>query len=238
MTKPKAKIAVLLVLPAFLLAGCDTIVRENIIASIDTGIGASVAENKQTQMYELKAGYINSQFYSIPTGKVVANEKNAANDMRTNRADITPQVVSGIHVKTSLADVVLGMEVSENFAVGSDAVKSAAASAMYIADAKDPASAKAASDAVQSKDSADAIAKNLDDPAHQQNLATLNDLLKKSLTKKVTAHGTDFKVTDPASAYADALAADKGETITDIKIKPSLNADLQDIMTKLQAATD
>lgn len=46
-----------------LATGCKTIVRENIITSIDTGVGASLAENKQTQSYEFKVGYIRSQFY-------------------------------------------------------------------------------------------------------------------------------------------------------------------------------
>jgi hypothetical protein len=157
MNKLITKFGILLILPTFLLAGCETPVREDIIASVDTGIGASVAENKQTQMYELKAGYIHSQFYSIPTGKVVQNEQSGSTnylgilkDKRSNRADITPQVVSGIHAKTSLADVILGMEISENFAVGSDAVKSAAASAMYVADAKTATNALAAADAVKS----------------------------------------------------------------------------------------
>ena len=135
---------------ALLFAGCSTVVRENIVTSIDTGIGASIAENKQTQMYELKAGYIHSQFYSIPTGKIVSNEKGATNDIRSNNANITPQVVSGIHAKTSLADILLGMEVSENFAVGSIAVMSPAASAMYVADAKTPTNAVSAAAAVQS----------------------------------------------------------------------------------------
>ena len=141
-------------------AGCTTVVRENIISSIDTGIGASVMENKQTQLYELKAGYIHSQFYSIPTGKVVENQKyhktygsngvvKVIGDHQTNRADITPQLVAGIRAKTSLADVILGMEVSESFAVGSDAVKSDAATAMYIANAKDSKSADAAANAVR-----------------------------------------------------------------------------------------
>src|SRR5260221_9602589 len=107
------KIAYIVVKPVFmaavalLVAGCETIVRENIISSIDTGVGATVAENKQTQMYELKAGYIRSQFYSIPTGKLVKNT-NAANETSiisklggdtsnakiSNAANVTPQVVS------------------------------------------------------------------------------------------------------------------------------------------------
>lgn len=146
---------------AMLLFGCKTIVRENIFASIDTGLGATVAENKQTQSYELKAGYIHSQFYSIPTGKIVENNSTnnamvtstngtVTNAQISNAANITPQMVSGIKASTSLADVLLGMNIAENFAVGKDAVNSPAAVAMYIADAKTATNAVQAAAAVQS----------------------------------------------------------------------------------------
>ena len=140
--------------------GCSTIVRENIISSIDTGVGATVAENKQTQMYELKAGYIRSQFYSIPTGKLVENTNSSTalvtstngtvtNAQISNAANITPQVVSGIKEHSGLGDLVLGMDVSENFAVGDVAVNSQAAVAMYIANAANTNNAAAAAKAVE-----------------------------------------------------------------------------------------
>jgi len=148
---------------AIILLGtsCSTIVRENIISSIDTGVGATVAENKQTQMYELKAGYIRSQFYSIPTGKLVENTNSSTalvtstnsivtNAQISNAANITPQVVSGIKEHSGLGDLLLGMDVSENFAVGEVAVMSPAAVAMYIATAQNSTNAAAASKAVQS----------------------------------------------------------------------------------------
>jgi hypothetical protein len=142
-------------------AGCKTIVRENIISAIDTGIGATLAENKQTQLYELKAGYIRSQFYSIPTGKLVENKNpetqivldkngNVVKAQISNAANITPQLVAGIRSHTGLQDIFLGMDVSENFAVGDVAVNSQAATAMYVAAATSDTKATAASQAVQS----------------------------------------------------------------------------------------
>ena len=145
--------------------GCSTtVVRENILSSIDTGLGASVAENKQTQLYELKAGYIRSQFYSIPTGKVVeitnvvtvitiangqTNTVTTTNSAGlSNAANLTPQLVSGINAHTGLGDLLLGMTIMENFAVGSDAVNSRAAVAMYISQAASSTNAQAASAAV------------------------------------------------------------------------------------------
>lgn len=134
-----------------------TVVRENIVSAIDSGIGLTLAENRQTQMYELKAGYIRSQFYSVPTGKVVEVQDGFQNrstagraTQLNNAANITPEIVSGIRSNSGIQDLLLGMNVSESFAVGKDAVKSNAAVAMYIAMAKDPENAKAAAAAVTS----------------------------------------------------------------------------------------
>jgi hypothetical protein len=174
MNKPKVetKIGAALLVSVLLTAGCTTIVRENIISSIDTGVGATVAENKQTQMYELKAGYIRSQFYSIPTGKLVQNTNSSTalvtstngtviNAQISNAANITPQVVSGIKEHSGLGDLLLGMDVSENFAVGEVAVNSQAAVAMYIASAANTTNAAAAAIAVDSVQKAQANIKNI-----------------------------------------------------------------------------
>jgi hypothetical protein len=127
----------------FLFAsGCTTVVRENIISDINTGIGASITENQKTQMYELKLGFIRTQFYSIPTGKKVEG------DGQTNRADIVPNLVSGIRARSGIEHLFIGMDVSENFAVGDIAVLSPAAVAMYISQARDEKRAAAAAGAI------------------------------------------------------------------------------------------
>jgi len=171
---------------AMLMVSCgSTVVRENIISSIETGIGLTISENKQTQLYEVKAGYIRSQFYSLPTGKVVKSDQTAftnestcrkignipigiltAHDERvkvfsllsscvsgkntqiSNAANITPELISGIHSDMGVQDILFGMKVSESFAVGKEAVKSNAAVAMYVANAKTDESAKQASAAM------------------------------------------------------------------------------------------
>ncbi len=146
-------------LAALLTAGCSsTVVRENILSSVETGIGISIAENHQTQLYEVRAGYIRSQFYSIPTGKLVHNTNAAtavvsgpgavaANAQISNAADVTPAVVSGIRMHTGWESLLLGMDVSENFAVGNAAVMSPAAVAMYVAGADSKEKAQAAAQA-------------------------------------------------------------------------------------------
>ena len=124
----------------FLSSGCTTVVRENIISSINTGIGVSLAENPKTELYEVKVGYIRNQFYSVPTGKMV---KGATN----NAADVTPELVSGIRMNSDARHLFLGITVAENFAVGKTAVMSPAAVAMYVSEARSPEAATAASSA-------------------------------------------------------------------------------------------
>lgn len=113
------------------VSGCKTVARENIITHINTGIGLTLAENPSTQLYELKAGFIRTQTYSIPTGKRVEGCDSS------NGADVTPQLVSGIRADSGIQQLFLGMDIAENFAVGSEAVNSPAAIAMYIAQATD-----------------------------------------------------------------------------------------------------
>ena len=123
--------------------GCKTVVRENIISSINTGIGVTLAENPKTELYEVKVGYIRSQFYSVPTGKNVEDES-AGGTHLSNEANITPEIVSGIRMESDARHLLLGVSVSESFAVGKIAVMSPAATAMYIADARNKNNATAA----------------------------------------------------------------------------------------------
>lgn len=123
--------------------GCTTVVRENILSSINTGIGVTVAENPQTQLYELKAGFIRTQFYSVPTGKKVKRCEGC--DTAEGSPAETPTVLSGIRAKSSAKDLFLGMDIAESFAVGVDAAKSDAAVAMYIAMADSNEKASSAS---------------------------------------------------------------------------------------------
>ena len=113
------------------LCGCSTtVVRENIIASVNTTVGATVMENDRTQLYEAKMGFIRHQFYSIPTGKTVGE----SNQMNNPRA--VPPLLSGIRSESGVRQLLLGSDVSENFATGLLGVQSPAAVAMYISEAQ------------------------------------------------------------------------------------------------------
>jgi|GEM_PF-1632136 hypothetical protein len=162
------QVALLLAVP-LLAGGCKTVVRENIISTIETGIGVTLAENPKTEMYEAKVGYIRSQFYSVPTGKTVENENDTdgatitttnkdgektvvsgRKDLRSNKANVTPQLVSGIQMKSKLQHLLVGMDVSESFAVGEIAVMSPAAVVMYFSQIENTNQARSAALAVQS----------------------------------------------------------------------------------------
>lgn len=129
--------------------GCKTVVRENIISHINTGIGISLTENPKTELYEVKAGFIRTQFYSVPTGKTVESEREDGSGA-SNAANLTPEVVSGIRAHSGAQHLFLGMDVMENFAVGKVAVMSPAAVAMYISTARDAERAKAAAEGASS----------------------------------------------------------------------------------------
>jgi hypothetical protein len=180
--------------PLFVAAACTTVVRENIISSIQTGVGITVAENPQTQLYEAKAGYIRSQFYSIPTGKNVESKDNK--EKLSNDAQATPQVVSGIRLSTGARHLFLGIDVSESFAVGETAVNSKAAIAMYISEAKDPVTALAASKATT------AITQSLVDKQRE-----LDEIVKKPLKDDITEDGQTYKKNDANETmkYAEHL---------------------------------
>lgn len=256
---------------ALFVAGCSkTVVRENILSSIDTGIGLSLTENKQTQMYELKAGYIRSQFYSIPTGKVVETESPATfltmssctkirsntpgktdgketavflsvstcrgiitsprSEAVSNRADITPEIVSGIHSNMGLQDIILGMEVSENFAVGKVAVMSPAAVAMYIAQAKTNDTAKAASDAVSKAP----VPSNTADDVKAR--SDLDGYLTKQLKDGQSCGGVTFNSTNKIIEFANCLANNIAPGKTLAYVKYMGGKDLETLNTKLKDA--
>ena len=132
-------LAGILVLVSGGLAGCETYHRESIVSCVDTGLGLALTENPSTELYEARLGYIRSQFYSIPTGKLVRRhfETNVQQQfvITTNRADIVPDLVSGVRVESSYKQLFLGANISETFAVGTNGVNSRAATAMFIANA-------------------------------------------------------------------------------------------------------
>ncbi len=137
------------VLVAPILASC-TAARENVMANVQSVIGLSIAQNSQTQAYEAKAGYVRSQIYSVPTGKLVENEAGRPLSDIRNKADVVPDVVGALVVESGVDQLFIGMNVKELFAVGPKAVGSSAAIAMFAGNAATPAHTVAAIRAVDS----------------------------------------------------------------------------------------
>src|SRR2546426_6287453 len=124
--QPLLRLAAGLATVTAMLTGCTTVVRENIISSVNTGLGFSLAENPKTELYEVKLGFIRSQFYSVPTGKTVKRDQNASGGEHqlSNEAGNTPEMVSGIKMNSDFRHLFVGASVAENFAVGKIAVMS------------------------------------------------------------------------------------------------------------------
>ena len=192
MNRRRSILAALLVAAPLLLIplGCTSVVKQNIISSVQTGLGITLCENPQTQFYEAKVGYIRSQFYSIPTGKIVGKIEG----VKSERADITPEVVSGIRVSSGIQHLFLGADIAENFAVGKEAVNSRAAVAMYISGAGDPASARAASLGIRS-------VPIRFDPSTIEKAAQLETLLDQKLPAGYTYNKIKFSSTENLADY-------------------------------------
>lgn len=137
------------------LAGCGgKILRENVLATTQSTIGVSLAQNAQTQMYELKAGFFRNEFFLVPTSKRVVNNadnKDAAGTtdnhsvvqqlaaIEENDPSSTPEVLAEIQVggsgKQSFKEQSSNVQVYQRLAVGKVAVQSKAAVALMANDA-------------------------------------------------------------------------------------------------------
>lgn len=122
----------LMLMPGIFFLPACTVSRESICASINNTIGVTVAQNDKSQLYEAKAGYIRSQFYLIPTGKII--EKGPSGELQSvnAQADVTPEVVSAANVESGVEQLFIGIKSKELFAVGQYGVQSPAAVAMFL----------------------------------------------------------------------------------------------------------
>lgn len=156
-------VVVLIAVALAACAGCTTkLLRENVLATTQSAIGLSVAQNAQTQMYELKAGFFRNEFFLVPTSKRVVNDADNRDAAGTaSRAchisslkgiehydpSSTPEVLAEIQVggygKQSLKEQGGRVEVYQRLAVGKHAVQSRAAVALMASDTE---TAKALSD--------------------------------------------------------------------------------------------
>lgn len=115
---------ILLILMAiFWLSGCGA--KGYIVASVQSVIGLDVSENPKTQVPHVRFGFVRSQYYYIPTGK---SESGKGVPGGSGKADETPELVSEIDVDFKFLS---SGKIHERFAVGSTAVKSNSAQALF-----------------------------------------------------------------------------------------------------------
>ena len=228
--QPLLRLAAGLATVTAMLTGCTTVVRENIISSVNTGLGFSLAENPKTELYEVKLGFIRSQFYSVPTGKTVKRDKNASGGEHqlSNEAGNTPEMVSGIKMNSDFRHLFVGASVAENFAVGKIAVMSPAATAMYVGDAKNPEAAKLAAEASSNL--------SYNTPENIKTRGDLDVLLQKKLKPEATCGGKTADKFANTEAFADCLAnvIAPGKTLGFIRLVGG--KDLETLKTQLEAA--
>ncbi|MEM1353911.1 MAG: hypothetical protein AAGH88_03405 [Planctomycetota bacterium] len=134
--RPKA----LLLLSAALLipgaGGCsERLLRENVFANTETGIGIFVAQNRQTQMYEGKLGYFRHELFLVPTNTSVNGDKNGPVSV-SGPMDQTPEVLADI---AGSAGILTGdrATIRQRLAVGQRAVNAPAAIALMADDAEE-----------------------------------------------------------------------------------------------------
>lgn len=79
-------------------AGCsERLLRENVLATTQGTVGIMLAQNPQTQVYELKIGGARNEFFLVPTGKrlVSSASNDAAGDVVSKLADRIPTTSNG-----------------------------------------------------------------------------------------------------------------------------------------------
>lgn len=123
--------------PLFAAAGCQRVLRESVVATTQSMIGLSLAQNPASQSYELRAGYGRSEFFLVPTSKYVPHEGDEETAGAGAHPDPTgtPEVLAEIRIGGEAEPGAggappAGGRISQRLAVGREAVRSGAAAAL------------------------------------------------------------------------------------------------------------
>jgi len=128
-------LAIVLGAAMLLATGCsERLLRENVFANTETGIGIFVTQNSKTQFYEGKLGYFRHELFLVPTYKVVDGDSEDATVV--GPLDQTPEVLADIEGSAGFG---LGNNqrtgIRQRLAVGRRAVEAPAAVALMADDA-------------------------------------------------------------------------------------------------------
>lgn len=134
------------------LTGCSS-VRHAVITSTGTGLGFSITENPSTGLYEVKFGYIRSEFAFVPSNRSgLAGETNFNNGAKD---------VADVMMELRFENLLKGGGLYQRLAVGSVAVSQPGAAFMFAKGSDgnlDPSAAKAIAEAARSIPTANAEA--------------------------------------------------------------------------------
>lgn len=228
-TKTQIKAVVGLgVLAIIASSGCSSrLARENIFANTESAFGLTVAENPQTQLYEVKLGYARHELFYVPSSKLVfyrgageslGDEQPPSSISNYNDPSKSPEVLAEIQIGGKSARGQDGnFQLRQRLAIGPKAVTSPAAKAMLA----NPHAADA-----------DALVRELNSKDNLDLRSELDALLAKPLKDNPTEIGDrSFNSTD---ALAEHLANEisPGSTVLEIRIWGGSN--LQELIKKLK----
>lgn len=210
MTALRPRMSWLLTLTALLLSaasGCsEKLLRENVLANTETAVGIMIAENVQTQLYEVKLGYVRHEFFLVPTSKTITYDADKLElDVVNGDPSMTPEVLADIGVGGKTSGREAGFEVRQRLAVGKLAVMAPSATALM---SKDAATADAASKAAIAESEAkyDAITQRT--PAHNEEIKKFDQLYSAKVQVKADLNPNN-KYSD-MRAYANEKATGVG----------------------------
>ncbi|HYE03056.1 MAG TPA: hypothetical protein VD963_07455 [Phycisphaerales bacterium] len=115
--------------------------RENVLAHTETMLGLSITENPATRSYQGRLGYGRHELFHVPTSKLVAGGEHVTSGAPVGPAPVTfndpasvPDVLAEIQVGGTLRGSSQKVRLYQRLAVGSNAVRSPAASLMMAPD--------------------------------------------------------------------------------------------------------
>ncbi len=119
--KCRATLVTAMLVGALLVTGCTA--NGYVTTTVQSVIGLDISGNPQTQIPHVRFGFVRSQYYYIPTGKV------SVGGGPTGSAAETPELVSDIEVDLQFLHYT---KIKEKFAVGKLAVATPTAQYLFV----------------------------------------------------------------------------------------------------------
>jgi hypothetical protein len=209
--------------------GCSTrLARENVFANTESAFGLTVAENPQTQMYELKLGYARHELFYVPSSKLVFYEKGAGKGREVaptsitnyNDPSSTPEVLAEIQIGGSGQSRGGSFTLRQRLAIGKNAVGAPAAVGLMAGDSQ----------------AAMEVVRVANDPTIAEQRARLDALLKKDLKPDALCGTRKRSEFNTNQEFADCLAKQIAPDSTLAQIRFYGGPNLDKLIQSLQAA--